>query len=231
MKNYFTSLILPALFLLSGCVNTDRKTSPMTINTDVNSPVRIQMNEKRFSDYPLDQFLLLSPMGIEDETLSYGFHSALSAAMKRRLATPLRIVEPDGAYAPYIEEDNLIFSDGTINAVEVAIIGKLMACDYVICPYVIELRPYHPQRISVRLLVVCTQTQRMCAEIVGVFDVSDEEIFEYFVEYNKANGFEGDPEDLRFKIKSPAAFQAFTADLCSMVTAEQLEARIKELHP
>lgn len=219
-----------AALILSGCVHIERNT-PVEINTEVNSPVRIQMNENRFSTYGLDQFLLLPPLGIEDKNLSTSFHSALSAAMKRRLTTPLRIIEPDGAYAPYLDEQNLIFSDGTINATEVAIIGKLMACDYVICPYIIEFRPYHPQRISIRLLVVCTETQRMCAEITGVFDVSDNQIFDYFVTYNNANGFKGDPEDLRFKIKSPAVFQAFTADLCSTIVAEKLEMRIKEMQP
>jgi hypothetical protein len=229
MKTRLIPLTSLAALFLSGCVHVEQY-APVEINTDINSPVRIQMNEKRFSDYRLDQFLLLPPLGIEDKNMSNSFHSALSSAMKRRLTTPLRIIEPDGAYAPYLEENNLIFSDGTINAAEASIIGKLMACDYVICPYIIELRPYHPQRLSIRLLVVCAETERMCAEITGFFDVSDNQIFDYFVTYSKANGFQGDPDDLRFKIKSPATFQAFIADLCT-VMAEKLETRIKELQP
>lgn len=225
MIKRITMFALALTLISTGCSHL--KQQPKVIEPGVKSPVRLVIHEGMLSN-ELTEILLLPPIGVENKIQSDQFNAAISAAMRKHLVTPIRMIQPEGAYAPYLREKNLIHSDGTINATEAAIIGELMGCDYIICPYVTVLRPYPPQRISLRFLIVCTQTRRMCAELSGEFNADDPDTYDYFVDYNIASGYNGDLDDLRFKIKSPAAFQAFTADACSSVIAKRFEKRVED---
>jgi len=211
--------------LTSGCAYF-QKNKPIRISTDQNSPVRMYVYEKsikKAKETELNQILILPPLGIDDPHVQRRFQQQLYSAAQRRFTTPLAIVLADSAYKPYIEESNLVRNDGLLNIEEVAIIGALMNCSYVICPYIRELKPYHPQRIDIRIVVVNAGNGKVSAELSSVFDARENDIFDYFIEHceSRKNPDES-KDDLGLKIKSPAAFQAFVADMCSTVMAARL---------
>lgn len=214
--------------ITSGC--SSKKIKPMKINTEQNSAVRMhvydwpeQTQKMTPGTVGVEQILILPPLGIEDLDLQQSFLQQLYGAAQRRFATPLKTVQVNSAYAPYISDNNLMRNDGSLDVGEVAFIGALMNCSHVICPYVRELKAYHPQRIDIRLMVVNIGTGKVCAEFSGVFDARENDVFDYFMEYSKAHKSKKERvDDLGFKIKSPAAFQSFVADMCSTVMADRL---------
>lgn len=221
--------ILAALISLiaGGCTHVEPN-QPLKVDIGQNSPVHMQIYKDALST-EMNRILLLPPLGIANAETRSRFQQALYAAMQRRFTTPVGQVQENSAYAPYIQESNLLCNDNTINVNEVSIIGKLMGCSYVICPYVSELRPYPPQHIALRLIVIVPKTGRQCAELTAVIDAEKHDVFDYFVNYCKANGYGGNADDLQFKIHSPAAFQAFAADLCATVAEQKLESTVKAM--
>jgi len=213
--------------MTGGCAHV-KKDKPLKVNTAQHSPVRIHVYEwpdkaKKAKQTNVKRILILPPLGIDDPDVQRSFHQQIYSAAQRRFTTPLKIVLASSAYAPYIDESNLVRNDGTLNIKEVAVIGALMNSSHVICPYVLELKPYHPQRIDIRLSVVNSGTGKVSAELSSVFDARENDVFDYFMEYSKSHqGLEESEEDLRLKIKSPTAFQAFVADLCNTVMADRL---------
>lgn len=225
-------MLFSAISLLSsGCMTTN-KVKPIKISTDQNSPVRIHVYDwpekhaaKGSKERPLflKRILILPPLGLEDPNKQRDFHEKLYSAAQRRFKTPLKLVMADSSYAPYVTKNNLVKNDGTINAAEVAFIGALMNSSHVICPYIREMKPYHPQRIDINLMLIEAGTGKVCAEFTGVLDARESDIFDYFIEFSKMHKTDKEStDDLRFRIKSPNAFQAFTADMCCTVMAERL---------
>jgi hypothetical protein len=206
--------------MTSGC--TTKKITPLNVNTKQHSPVRLHIYEKPDPAH-INQILILPPLGISDPGIRNRFHLTLYGAAQRRFTAPVKLIMADSAYSPYVEENNLLLSDGTINLEEVSIIGNLMNTSYVICPFVRELKPYHPQRIDIRLIVVDAALSKECVELSSVFDAQDNDVLDYFMEYSESHKNKSEStDDLVFKIKSPAAFQAFVADMCTSVMADKL---------
>jgi hypothetical protein len=214
-----------SVVLTGGCTHF-KKIKPMEINTDQNSPLRMHVydwNEHQADFADANQILILPPLGIEDRNLQTDFYHQLYSGAQRRFASPLKVIRPDSAYAPYIEDSNLMRNDGSLDIGEVAFLGALMNCSYVICPNVRELKPYHPQRIDISLLLINSGTGKICAEFTGVFDATNSDIYDYFIQYSNAHkGEKESKDDLGFKIKSPAAFQGFVSDMCGTVMADRL---------
>lgn len=213
-------------FMCGGCAYFN-KNKPISINTQQNSPIRIQIYNwpQTGKNRQVDKkhILLLPPLGIDHPDQRQRFYQHLYSGSLRRFSTPTKIIKPDSAYAPYVEDKNLIRSDGSLDIGEAAYIGALMNCSYVICPHVRELKPYHPQRIDIHLVLINTVTDEVCAEFSGVFDARESDIYEYFIEYSNARkGKNESKDDLGFKIKSPTAFQGFVSDMCGTVMAEKL---------
>ncbi|MDF7806395.1 hypothetical protein P4E94_03025 [Pontiellaceae bacterium B12219] len=220
------AVVCLSVVLASGCSHF-KKNKPLKINTDQNSPLRMHVydwNEhKTDSVNPADQILLLPPLGIEARDLKTDFYHHLYSGAQRRFSSPLKVIRPDSAYAPYIEDSNLMRNDGSLDIGEVAFLGALMNCKYVICPNIRELKPYHPQRIDISLLLINSGTGKICAEFAGVFDAKNRDIYDYFIEYSNAHKSKNESkDDLGFKIKSPAAFQGFVSDMCGTVMADRL---------
>ena len=217
-----------SLSLLAGGCAHIKKSEPILVDTAQHSPVRMHVYEwpekaRKNEPTPRKRILILPPLGIDSPEVQRNFHQQLYSAAQRRFTTPLKIVLSNSAYAPYIDEDNLMRNDGTVNVAEVAIVGGLMNCSHVILPYVKEIRPYHPQRIDIQLIVIHSGADKVSAELSSVFDARESDVFRYFAQYSKSNGDSSkNEEDLRLKIKSPAAFQAFVADLCCTVMADRL---------
>ncbi len=206
--------------MTSGC--RTKRIAPLNVSTKQHSPVRMHIYEK-LDPEQISQLLILPPLGIDNPEERTRFHRTLYRAAQRRFKAPVKLVITDSAYAPYVEKDNLLLNDGTINLEEISIIGKLMNTSYVICPYVRELKPYHPQRIDIRLVVVNTDKGSIAAEISGVFDAQDNDVIDYFMKYGESHKNKTESkDDLSFKIKSPAAFQAFVADMCTSVMVDKL---------
>ncbi len=220
-------ILVCATVLLVGCAHV-KKNKPIKIRTDQNSPMRMHIYdwpEKPGKDAPryVERILLLPPLGIEDPGARRRFHEQLYSGAQRRFTTPIKLVQPGSAYAPYIDDSNLMRNDGSLDVGEVAFIGALMNCTHVICPYVRDLKPYHPQRIDISLMVVNSGTGKVCAEFSGVFDARESDVFDYFMQYIKAHKSKKESkDDLGFKIKSPAAFQGFVADMCGTIMADRL---------
>ncbi|MDZ8117244.1 hypothetical protein P9H32_01285 [Pontiella sp. NLcol2] len=218
----FASLLV---VLTAGCTHL-KNNKPIEINTDQNSPLRMHVydwNKDQPDSVNANQILLLPPLGIEDQNLQTDFYHHLYGGAQRRFASSLKIIRPDSAYAPYIEDRNLMRNDGSLDLKEVAFLGALMNCTYVICPNVREMIPYHPQRIDISLLLINSGTGKICAEFAGVFDAKNRDIYDYFIEYSNAHKSENESkDDLGFKIKSPAAYQAFVSDMCGTVMADRL---------
>ena len=206
--------------LTSGC--RTQTIAPLSVNTTQHSPVRMHVYDSPDPLY-INKVLLLPPLGLENPDERDRLQKTLYSAAQRRFTVPINMISSDSAYAPYTDESNLICSDGTINLDEISIIGNLMNTVYVICPYVRELKPYHPQRIDIKILVIDASKNQLCAELSSVFDAQDNDTFDYFMEYSQSHKNKGESyDDLTFRIKSPAAFQAFVADMCSSVMAEKL---------
>ena len=211
--------------LLAGCATHPPENRPITINTDQHSPVRIHIYEERTPEEAAkaDTVLLLPPLGIKDPQTRNHFHELFYRTALRRFSAPVMEIPADSAYAPYIDSKNLILNDGTLNYKEIAIIGNLMGANYVICPQAYEIRPYPPQRIDLRILVINAQTDLICAEMFAVFDANDRDVVEYFNQFCQSNKEKPEEdEDLDFRLKSPTAFQTFAIDLCSTVLAQKL---------
>jgi hypothetical protein len=167
--------------------------------------------------------LVVPPLGIVNEDQRRTFAKELYSSLQRHLRSPLKFVLADSAYAPYIAEDNLVQSDGTINIKEAALVGELMNCDYVICSYINSLTPYFPQRIDLRVLSIHTESITPFAEVSGAFDSRDSNISNRFTRYNEENRSPAESEDdLSYKLKSPVAFQRFVTDACSELIARRI---------
>ncbi|QBG47412.1 hypothetical protein EGM51_08405 [Verrucomicrobia bacterium S94] len=216
------------ILLTGGCTHFGNN-KPLKINTEQNSSMRMHVYDwdaqesAENSNNAAKQILVLPPLGMDNSDMKTAFYHQLYSGAQRRLASPLKIIRPDSAYAPYIADSNLIRNDGSLDIGEIAFIGSLMNCAYVICPNVHEIKPYHPQRIDIDLLFISSGTGKICAEFSGVFDAKNRDIYDYFIEYSDTNKRSNESkDDQAFKIKSPAAFQGFVADMCGTVMADRL---------
>lgn len=220
-------LLICATVLFVGCAHV-KKNKPIKIRTDQHSPVRMHVYDWPEKSNKDDQthvkrILLLPPLGIEDPDTRRRFHEQLYSAAQRRFTIPIKIIQPGSAYTPYINDSNLVRNDGTLDGGEVAFIGALMNCSHIICPEIRDFRPYHPQRIDFRLLVINSGTGKTCAEFSSVLDARERDVSDYFLQYSTTHkGQTENKDDLLFKIKSPAAFLGFVTDLCTTVMAERL---------
>jgi len=218
---------LLAILATAGCSHISQN-KPLKISTRQHSPVRKYVYDwpersKKDRENGVGTILLLPPLGIEDPAQQHRFQEELYSAARRRFVSQLQTVMADSAYAPYVGASNLVRPDGSLDITEVAFLGALMDCNYVICPYARDFRPYHPQRIDIQMLVVNSGHAKVCAEFSGVLDAAERDTKDYFLEYSKTHkGRNESTDDLFFKLKSPAAFQAFVADMCATVMAEEL---------
>ena len=207
---------LLALFL-TGCATPETTPVPAIPH----SPVRVYISENTLTN--VQQTLLLPPMGIDDPLTRDRLQQQLFSSARRHFAKPLRVVSPGSAYSNYITERNLMNSDGTLNAPEVVMIGTLMNATHVICPIFEEIRPYSPQKITLNITIVDTETGQTPGELSAVFDARESDIREWFMDYSFRHKADGETEDdLNMKLRSPAEFQAFISDICFSMLAERL---------
>lgn len=212
-----TAALCMLAILLAGCA-----TNPITeVSSSPHSPVRIYLAPG--TETNVQQTLLLPPLGISDLTESETIQQQLYSSARRHFAKPIRTVSKDSAYASYITERNLMNSDGTLNATEVVMIGKLMNATHVICPVFKEIKPYYPQKIILSITIVNTETGDTPAELSGVFDARESDVRDWFEDYSKRHKSKRETsDDLRMKLRSPAAFQAFVSDICFSMLGERL---------
>ena len=166
---------------------------------------------------------MLPPLGIKDSATRKQIEQKLFQGARRHFINPLKTVNPNSAYANYISEKNLMNSDGTLNISEVVVVGQLMNVSHVICPIFKEIRPYHPQRISLQLTVIDTRTGETPAELSGVFDLRDQDIQDWFERYQKRLGNNDINDDtIRQNSHSPNEFQSFISDSCFELLSDSL---------
>jgi hypothetical protein len=192
-----------------------------------NSPVRIHFYNTTILTSPENltnrKILLLPPLGIKKQELSQTFTQELYSSIQSHFKSPVAFISTDSVYAPYIAESNLILNDGTINVKEIALIGSLMGCTYIVCPQVKNINPYFPQRIDMQITIIHTKSSETVAELVGAFDARDSQVATYFERYNKENlTSKKDADALAYKLKSPTTFQSFVTDTCSELIHRKL---------
>jgi hypothetical protein len=205
------------LGLLTGC-----KTSSLVMSADPRSPVRLHTAPAK-TFIPAEQILLLPPMGAADLKIRHDFQQQIFSSAQRHFTAPLQMATGNSAYAAYLSDSNLILPDGTFNLPEITSIGRLMNASHVICPYIREIRPYHPQQISLYITVIRMDTGEITADLSGVFDAGDPTVQDYFRRYRKANQTkDSSPHDLRMEMRSPALFQTFVSEMCCILMAEKL---------
>jgi hypothetical protein len=215
-------ILLSILLLLNGCALLKPSPKRITMDTSQHAPVRIHISQPIQAE-DLKRILLIPPMGDISAEIQEQLHRRLFSSAQRHFMTPIRTVSADSAYAPYIAENNLMASDGTLNLQEIVILGRLMNTTHVMCPFILEARPYHPQRINIHITVIDITTAEAPVELSAVFDASEEDIRDTFYEFAKMHK-RGDEikKDLELQIHSPAMFQAFATDVLCNVLAEKL---------
>jgi hypothetical protein len=206
-----------SLTLLSGCTSS----SPIT-STDPRNPVRLYL----VADKPLapaERILLLPPIGVADTKIRHDFQQQLFRSAQRHFTTPSQMVTGNSAYAVYLSESNLTRPDGSFNLPEITSIGRLMNASHVICPTIREIRPYYPQKISLSITVISTETGKITAELSGIFDAGDPVVQDYFKRYRTATtAKDRSPNDLPMELRSPTLFQTFVTEMCCTMMADRL---------
>ncbi len=154
--------------------------------------------------------LLLPPVGEAPGDIVREFPLLLWQELQQVLAGAVRMPRPGGVYVQYADVNNLVSDHGLVNTEELARIGFLAGASHVLLPKIVDYRPYHPQRITMELLLLRVVDQSVVMVIVGSLDASEQRVLmaaDSYLRHRKATPY--DTENLDMLLRSPRAFTGF----------------------
>lgn len=163
--------------------------------------------------------VLIPPLGIDSADLRETFTLQLFNYALHDFRNPLDRISVNSSFEPYIDEDNLIAPDGSLNIPELCAIGTLKKATHILCPIVDEIKPYDPQKITLRIALINIAEKKIVAELSGCFDAKEQSTYKAFSKYSKS--YESG-QDLRTKMQSPSNYRRFVAYMCAKVLSEKL---------
>ena len=173
----------------------------------------------------MDQILVLPPYSKEvSPELRKLIHRSLVQELRNYLPANVLSLEIDEGSQCYTGTENIRVIGDVLDPDEVGRLGSLVNASHVIAVYVHEFRPYPPQKISLRLVVVDVELLQDIVHLDGVFDASEQQVvlaLSDHLQARRARRF--DTQSLGIMLQSPAEFSGFVSARCAETGARELK--------
>jgi hypothetical protein len=174
-----------------------------------------------------EQFLVLPPQGkgIPPDLMKL-LHQNLMAELRNYLPVNVHALADTPAADPLVEQGNLMTTGGTLDINEVSRLAALVKATHVVAVQVMEFRPYPPQKVALRLLVVDVALQQTLLNLDGTFDAAEQQVLLALSDHlqsRRARRF--DIQSLEVMLQSPMEFSGFVCARCADAAAEELNIR------
>ena len=170
----------------------------------------LQTSETQDEVLEIGDLLLLPPVGEAPSDIVREFPLLMWQELQQVLAGAVRMPRPGGIYVQYADVNNLVSDHGRVHTAELARIGFLSGASHVLLPKIVDYRAYHPQRITMELLLLRVSDQSVAMVIVGSLDASEQRVLmaaDSYLRHRKATPY--DTANLDMLLRSPRAFTGF----------------------
>ena len=213
-RGWASGLLAAGMLLGAGCVTgTPRNYLHDSFRPNEHFRVQFLLPEGQVErPVPIRSLLLLPPVGFESEEQSTQWMLALWQELQQNLPGIVRTPDPEGPYAPYTREGNLLMDDGRINEDELERIGRMADASHLLIARIIHYRPYHPQSIVMEWTLLDVQKKKRVLILAGGLDASEQKVLRAADQYVRQR--RSDPTtagSLDVLLRSPREYGRFAA--------------------
>jgi len=197
----FVYALLFSMLVLTSCVSV--KEQEVKVNVSEVSPVLVippvSFNSKLKTIKKKIGYYLFS-----DIASTQGFEAAYSAKLKQ---------------LDELANDENLYQNGVFSNREIAACGILVSCNTVLVSELLEVKPYHPQRMQVKVLLVNVEDGDTLDTFTITLDLANQktkELYAEFLDINFMNKIKGDKlaetEKLHTAMMNSDLFQRFVVN-------------------
>ena len=172
---------------------------------------------------PSDLIALLPPLGVMDEQSGHEFQQRILQEAQKYFQARVIDIDPKGPLSEYLNVENLAPTTGIFDFQEVARVGRLMSSKYILGVWVREVRTHPPQRVSLYMAMVDSNSGAAIGEMEATLDAKEQQVVVALrnnLQSRRAREF--DDSSLDVMLRSPSEYQGFVATVTCRELAHAL---------